>query len=228
MKKYDVFLFDADGTLFDFDKAEIEAFKSTFKAFDFEYSDVILGIYKKVNAAAWEAFEKGERSKEEIVIWRFDELFRNLGVECCSKYFNEMYLKELGKGAFLIDGAVEVCREIVACGKQIFIITNGVFSVQESRRKSSLINPYITDTFVSEAVGFQKPDIRYFDHVFANIAPVEKEQILVIGDSLSADIAGGNLAGVDTCWFNPLGIKNTSDIRSTYEVCLLEELQKFI
>ena len=228
MKKYEVFLFDADGTLYDFDRAEEHALKVVFQRCGFAYDEDVRARYQEINAQCWEAFEAGELSKEVITTLRFERLFETMEITHDASIFNEQYLFELGKGSFLIDGALDICREIVESGKQIYIITNGVWSVQEARVKYSLINPYILATFVSEEVGFQKPDMRYFEYVFTHIPQIDKEKMLVIGDSLSADIVGGNNAGLDTCWFNPAGLVNTTDGKPTYEVSSLKDLEKFI
>jgi len=228
MKKYEIFLFDADGTLYDYDKAEENALKLMFETCGFAYDADVRAKYREINGQCWKAFEKGELAKEVLTTLRFERLFADMGVVHDAKDFNDKYLFELGKGSFLIDGALEICRAIVASGKQIFIVTNGVASVQEARVKYSSLNPYISDTFVSEEIGFQKPDIRYFNHVFSHIPQIEKDKILLIGDSLSADIAGGNIVGVDTCWFNEAGSPNKTNAKPTYEINRLEGLWKFI
>ena len=248
MKKYDIFLFDADGTLYDYDKAEAHALKAMFDYCGFNYSEGIRTKYRKINTQAWESYEKGEISKGDLQINRFVSLFNEIDVQYDAKKFNEKYLLELGKGAFLIDGALEICKAITSCNKQIFVVTNGILATQEARIKHSLIEKYITDFFVSEFVGYQKPDERYFEYVFSHIpaawtssckyegspylekpAPqLEKDKILIVGDSLSADIAGGNKAGIDSCWFNEHGKENHTGILPTYEINSLHELQKFI
>lgn len=228
MKKYEIFLFDADGTLYDYDMAEANALKTMFHHCSFAYDEGIRTRYREINTQVWDSFEKGELSKEVLQTLRFDRLFADIGVEHDSKGFNEKYLFELGKGSFLIEGALEICREIVSYGKKIFIVTNGILATQEARIKHSLIKDYISDSFVSEGIGFQKPNIKYFEYVFLNIPQVEKDKILIIGDSLSADIAGGNNAGIDTCWFNESRIENQTDIKPTYEISSLKELQNFI
>ena len=123
---------------------------------------------------------------------------------------------------------MEICQKINSCGKNIFIVTNGILATQESRIKHSLIKDYVSDFFVSEFVGFQKPDVRYFEYVFSHIPQIEKDKILIIGDSLTADIAGGNNADIDSCWFNEKRIDNNTDIIPIYEIYRLNELQKFI
>jgi 2-haloacid dehalogenase len=159
---------------------------------------------------------------------RFARLFNEIGVYHDVKDFNEKYLSELGKGSFLIDGALEICKEITSCNKKIYIVTNGILTTQKARIEHSAIKEYISDFFVSELVGYQKPHALYFEYVFSHIPHTDKNGILLIGDSLSADILGGNNAGIDTCWFNESGDINTTDIIPDYEISGLSELKEYI
>jgi 2-haloacid dehalogenase len=68
----------------------------------------------------------------------------------------------------------------------------------------------------------------FFDYVFARISNFDPQQALIIGDSLSSDIKGGQLAGMDTCWFNPMGQENDTDIIPTYEIRKLQELYQIL
>jgi len=228
MKKYDIFLFDADGTLYDYDLAEANALKIMFTNLGFNYSESIRLRYREINSQVWESYEKGDIEKTELQTLRFKRLFDDIGINYDTKEFNEMYLKELGKGAFLIDGALDICKRITAKNKKIYIVTNGILTTQKSRIEHSLIKDYISDFFVSEFIGYQKPHIKYFDYVFSHIPQIEKDKIIIIGDSLSADIGGGINAGIDSCWFNKLGLKNNTDILPTYEIKELNELNKYI
>lgn len=228
MKKYEIFLFDADHTLYDYNKAEENALKTMFDYCGFSYSAEIRARYRIINDEAWTAYEKGELSISDFPTTRFSRLLNEIGEQYDASEFNQKYLAELGKGTFLIDGAVDICKAIVAANKQIFIVTNGLLATQESRIKHSLIKDYISDYFVSSAVGYQKPDGMFFEYVFSHIPQIGKEKMLIIGDSLTADIAGGNNSGIDSCWFNEHGIENTTGITPTYEISKLSELQKFI
>jgi YjjG family noncanonical pyrimidine nucleotidase len=228
LAKYEIFLFDADDTLYDYDKAEEYALQAMFKHCGFNYSEDIRTCYRKINTQIWESYEKGEISKTDLQTLRFSRLFDEIGVQYDTTDFSTRYLAELGKGTFLIDGAVEICRDIVSHNKQIFIVTNGILATQEARIKHSLIKDYISDFFVSEFVGYQKPDREYFEYVFSHIPKVGKDKILIIGDSLTADITGGSNAGIDTCWFNANESINHTSITPTYEVKNLAELRKFV
>jgi 2-haloacid dehalogenase len=228
MKKYDMFLFDADGTLFDYDMAETNALKTMFNYCGFKYSENVRSKYREINSQVWESYEKDEITKAELQTLRFTRLFNEIGVYYDVKYFNEKYLDELGKGSFLIDGAFEICKEIASCNKNIYILTNGILATQKARIEYSTIKEYISDFFVSEFVGYQKPNILYFEYVFSHIPQIDKNNVLIIGDSLSADIAGGNNAGIDSCWFNRTGDINSTNILPTYEIRKLNELNKYI
>ena len=228
MKTYDIFLIDADGTLFHFDMAEACALKSSFEKFGFVYSDSVLSIYRAINEQVWASFEKGEITIDSLQLLRFSRLFNETGIHCDVNAFNRIYLVELGKGTFLIDGALEICREITARGKPIYIVTNGIYQVQKSRIELSPVKEFISGYFVSEMIGFQKPDIGYFDYVFSNIPDVGRDRVIIVGDSITADIAGGINAGIDTCWYNERNNKNLSGIKPTYEISSLYELRQFI
>jgi len=227
-KKYDIFLFDADNTLYDYDKAEANALKTMFDSCGFDYSESVRVKYREINSGLWKDFEDGKVSKADLQIVRFERFFNEVGVQHDATDFNTRYLAELGRGAFLIEGAIEICKEIVSHGKLIFIVTNGVLATQESRIKHSLIEKYISDFFVSEHVGFQKPEIEYFEYVFSHIPKAPKEKILIVGDNLNADIVGGRNAGIDSCWFNEHMQINNTGIQPTYEIHKLVELLKFV
>ena len=236
MKTYDIFLFDADHTLYDFSKAEKYALQTTFETCGFQYNQTVYTRYKEINDSVWSAYEKGELGGDDFPSIRFARLFQTFGITYDAKTFDMQYLTALGNASFLLDGAVEICQQIVARKKPIFIITNGIQKTQEARIKHSLIQPYISQTFISGAIGYQKPDCRFFEYVLAHIPPVSKEKILIVGDSLSADIAGGINIGIDTCWFNPQGVGNSqmkhtssgAPIKPTYEISCLQQVTRFI
>ena len=228
MKSYDVFLFDADGTLFDFTLAEATAFRTVYEGYGFECSEKIIALYSKINDNLWKTFETGAITIEGIKTQRFIRLFDELGIKCDAFDFNDKYVVELAKGAFLVDDAKEICEKITSLNKTIYIVTNGITQVQKTRLSKSLIKDHISDCFISEQIGFQKPDKRYFDFVFSQIPRISKDRVLLVGDSLTADIAGGINANIDTCWFNKNKIENQTNVKPTYEINKLSELEQYI
>jgi 2-haloacid dehalogenase len=110
-----------------------------------------------------------------------------------------------------------LCEELAKAGKNLYIITNGHTVTQTKRLKNSNFIKYIKKSFISEQIGYQKPNKEYFDYVLNEINANESECI-IIGDSLSSDIKGGINSGIDTCWFNPYNKENTGSVIPTYTV----------
>ncbi|MCL2603489.1 MAG: YjjG family noncanonical pyrimidine nucleotidase [Defluviitaleaceae bacterium] len=228
MKKYDVFLFDADNTLFDYDAAEKNALTIILALYGLPFNEELHEKYREINAAVWAAFGRGEMTKTQLQHIRFKRLFAHMGADDDVSAFNDGYLEELGKGSQLIEGAYEICKAITERGKTLYIITNAILKTQQNRIKHSAISPFISDSFISEVVGYEKPHIKFFEHVLAQIPPTKKENILVIGDNLYADIQGGINTGLDTCWCNFRRETNKTGITPKYEITGLGEMAGFV
>lgn len=227
--KYKVFLFDADNTLYDYDAAELAALTFMFAEFGFTYDEIVRERYREINSAVWAAYERGEKTSAQIFVERFVTLLDEFKLECPDiDAFSAGYLHQLGLGTQLVTGALEICKHITGCGGVIHIITNGMNATQKSRIALSPLTPYISQVFTSEALGYQKPDTRFFEHVFAHIPQKDKTEMLVVGDSLRADIAGGNAAGLATCWLNLYDEPCPAGYVPTYEIRKLHELEQFI
>ncbi len=84
--------------------------------------------------------------------------------------------------------------------------------------------PYFNQVFISEQLQTQKPDAQFYERIGARIPNFNKKYALMIGDSLSADIQGGNNAGIDTVWYNPQHLENKTQAQSTYEVHSYQDL----
>ncbi len=224
---YNILLLDADETLLDFHRAEAQALESAFFIHRLPYHKDILKLYSSVNKKCWEEFEQGFLTKPQLLIERFRRLFALLPIKADAEKVRQTYQKELGKGAFLINGAYDVCRELsLHCS--LYIVTNGVSEIQYSRLSKSGLDKFVKDIFVSEEIGFQKPQRAYFDEVFRRLGNPSKDGILLVGDSLSADIRGGIDAGIDTCWYNPYGKEKPADMDITYIIDDIKKLPSFV
>ena len=113
--------------------------------------------------------------------------------------------------------------EALAGKARLILCSNGTASVQEGRIASAGIGPYFEKIFVSEHMGANKPETRYFDLCFAEIPDFDRERCVMLGDSLTSDIRGGINAGVKTCWFNPRRRPNPGPIQPDYEIHELSE-----
>lgn len=227
MAKYNLVLFDADDTLFNYDKAEKSALKKAFEHHKFEYCDDIRNRYREINSCVWKEFENGRIDKAGLQTKRFKNLLEEYDLNADAGHFNSIYLDFLAEGASLIDGALEVCRELsLHC--TLAIATNGIARVQKSRLKNSAIEPYIKHIIVSEDAGYQKPHQGFFEYAFNVCGHQGKDKAIIVGDSLNADIKGGADFGIATCWYNPIGVIESSGLKIDYEIKDLRELQGLI
>lgn len=223
MKPYRYLLFDADGTLFDFDRAETEALRQALHLHALPWSGRARDLYRDINQSLWQEFELGMVTKERLQIERFRRLLEQVPLSGDPEVINASYVKELGRCGFLYDGAEDICRRL-ADHYKLAIITNGIAGVQYPRFEKSPLAAIISDLFISEEIGYQKPQTEFFTHVLDALQIEDRRHALVIGDSLTADILGGINAGIDTCWYNPRHLPQDSLIRPTYEIDRLEAL----
>jgi len=223
MGKYNVLLLDADGTLFDYDKAERSALRDTLQLYGLEFSEKALRQYRQINGELWKQMERGEVSFGAVQSKRFVRFFEAMEFRCDPGEFNSLYIKQLEKHSFLLDDADLVCAELFKTNA-LYIATNGIASVQRGRVSRSSLLPYMNGLFISEEIGFPKPHRYFFDFVFSQLGDVPRSKILIVGDSLSADVAGGHAVGIDTCWYNPKRNSDKGSLRPTYEIGALIEL----
>lgn len=230
MKKYELLLFDIDGTLLDFEKAERIGMKNTLTKFCLRSDDEVIDSYTKINKSYWEMFERGEITKEQLLIQRHETLFEKYGFEQDAKEFNEYYESCLGKCSYLIEYALDILSYIKSKNScKMAIITNGVYDTQINRITLAKLNDYFDYIYISEKVGYNKPQKEIFEHIFNDIGgEIKKENILIIGDSLTSDIRGGNNFGIDTCWVNPKKLRNNIDVKVNYEIQSLIQLKEII
>jgi YjjG family noncanonical pyrimidine nucleotidase len=231
---YKLVLVDADGTLFDYYKAEGYALKEALKYFNYSGDEKrALENYRKINSKLWLDLEMGEITKEKLRTERFKLLFKEFKVDIQVNDFSNYYLSKLGEASFLIEGAEEICRYLSE-KYLLTILTNGIKKVQLSRLKGSPIDDYIDYIVISDEVGVNKPDPYIFEYTLKLVnhhnkeAIINKEDIIIIGDSLTSDIQGGLNFGIDTCWLNLHGLENNTGIIPKYEVNNLRELKNIL
>lgn len=223
MSQYEILLFDADDTLFNFQKSEQRALEQVFSLYQIPYTHETINTYKEINHKLWKDFELGVIAKDIIQKTRFTKLFETLHIKADGIQANDTYLDFLANGTDLLDNAYTVC-EILSKQYKLYIITNGISRVQHKRFEHSELKPFFTDIFVSEDSGYQKPQKEYFEYVFQKIGVDNISEMLIIGDSLTSDIKGGNNVGIPTCWYNPNGLENKTDAVCDFKIQKLEEL----
>ena len=230
---YKTILLDIDNTLFDYLKAENYAVRTTFEDFGFFTSvseskfEEVKKEYRNINDLLWEKLEKGKITSTELKIERFRILFEKINLSYSSEEFSKQYLKRLGEGAFLFDGAEELCKYLHGKYK-LGIITNGMKEVQYSRVEKSAIGKYIDKIIVSDDIGISKPNAGIFEYALKKLGIEDKKESIMVGDSLSADIQGGINFGIDTCWVNLQNEYSDGKIKPKYTVTSLEEIYRIL
>lgn len=228
MIKYEVIIFDADDTLFDFKKSEKEAFKNAMLEFDIEYDENHhLKIYQDINSAIWKEFELGLITQEELKVERFKRLSHKLSTKFDENEFAKSYMKHLADASFLFDESAKLIEGLHK-DYTLTIVTNGLTDVQNKRIRKSVIANYFKGVVISEEVRAAKPSREIFEHALKDIKYTDKSKILMVGDSLSSDIQGGINFGIDTCWYNPRKLLNSTNIIPTYEISNLMELKDIL
>lgn len=226
--KYDIIIFDADETLFDFKKSEKDAFKNTMLEFNIKYDENYhFKIYKDINTAIWRDLENGLITQKKLKVERFKRLSDALNAGFDEVEFSKSYMKHLSYASFLYDDSLALI-ESLSKDYRLSIITNGLKDVQNNRIRKSIIGKYFEDIVISEEVEVSKPDPKIFEHALNNLQYTDKSKVLMIGDSLTSDIQGGINFGIDTCWFNPNKIVNRTEINPTYEISNLMDLKRVL
>jgi len=221
--KYKWLLFDADKTLFDYNKAEALALQATFEQFGHDYKLAYLEEYRKINERIFELFAEGIITPQQVRYDRFNQLSQVLGIEFDCEAFGDAHISNLAQGAYLIDGAEEIIKAL-SRKANLVIITNALVDVCKPRVAKSTIGSYFKNVVSAEEIGVSKPNAGFFETTLNRIGNPAKKEVLIIGDNLISDIKGGYDFGIDTCWFNPNNLTHNHDIKITYEISQLSEL----
>lgn len=215
---YKFLLFDLDHTLLDFESAEETALTQMLEDMNFPDVEAFKDYYKPMNQGLWKDLEQKKLTKQELVDSRFAIGFAHFGITVDGAEMALRYQDYISLQGQSFSGAEDLLEQLEEAGYQLYAATNGVIAIQEGRMAHSTIAPYFKEVFISEQLQTQKPDPDFFEKVGQRIPGFRKDQTLMIGDSLTADIAGGNAAGIDTVWYNPEHLENASQVMPTYEV----------
>lgn len=226
---YKYLLWDVDGTVLDFKASEAYAIKTLFGKYSLgECTDEMIKLYSGINAKYWQMLELSKITKQEVLVGRFREFFEIVGVDkALAEDFNRDYQLTLGDHIEFVKNAKEMLLK--EKGKYTIVaVTNGTKVAQEKKLRLSGLDKIFDAIFISEDVGAEKPNVEYFNYVFGQLGITDKSEVLIIGDSLTGDMKGGELAGIDTCWFNPYHKTNTLGVSVTYEIDDLGEIENII
>lgn len=220
-----VILWDIDGTLLNFLAAEHVAIRKCFEIFNLgECTDEMIRRYSVINRKYWERLERGEITKPEVLVGRFLEFFRSEGIPTeCAERFNEEYQVRLGDTICFCDDGYELVKKLKGKVQQ-YAVTNGTKVAQDRKLERSGLGQLLDGIFISEEIGVEKPGMGFFEYVWEKIGIYDKSEIMIVGDSLTSDIRGGNNAGIVCCWYNPGKTINEKGVRVDYEIENLQQI----
>ena len=223
-----IFLVDADDTLLDFHGASAIALKTAFIESGVAWEDRFLSEFKVINAGLWEALERKELTRKELMERRFHIFLKYMGMDSIdADAFNQIFLKHLATHPIYIDGAQEFLTELRKLGR-VYIVTNGTAWIQKSRFDISNLWSYAEEVFVSDLIGFDKPAPEYTQYVINHIPDFCVENAVWIGDSISADIKAANDAKITSIWYNRHSKTLTGNILPDYTFVKFEEILTFL
>lgn len=229
MARFDTILWDVDGTLLDFGAAEEAAIRSLFADFGLGVcTDAMLARYSEINRNYWRALERGEMTKPEILTRRFEDFFAAEGLSGPSPAeFNAAYQTRLGDTIVYCDGSDKLVASLRGKVRQ-YAVSNGTVAAQTRKLARSGFDRLMDGTFLSERIGWEKPAKEFFDAVFREIGEERRAGSIIVGDSLTSDIAGANRAGIKSCWYNPRGAENGTNAKPDFEIKDLREILEIL
>ena len=232
MKRYEIILWDVDQTLLDFSKSEDYALRHAFRTFGRSIDEKIVKLYAGINDSYWKRLERGEISKAEVLTGRFETLFQRIGItDIAVAEFAPVYQKALGSVYYYRDDSFLLCNELKKDFRQ-YIVTNGVEWTQRNKLKLAGFDKVADDIFISEVIGSPKPSTEFFEKCFELIPDFDREKTIIVGDSLTSDMLGGNQAGIVCCFYNPEGNEitevNGKQLRIDYEIRNLWEIKDIL
>lgn len=230
LKIFDTILWDVDQTLLDFKKSEDYAVRFCFRKFGKEAADETVALYSSINESFWKRIEKGQINKKEALVGRFRSLFEQIGEkDMDAEMFQKEYAQALGSVYYYQDNSYELVKGLKEeGGYRQYLVTNGVTLTQRNKLHLSGFDKLVDGIFISEEIGMPKPSREYFEKCFSMIPGFCKERAVIVGDSLSSDMKGGNNAQIATCWYNPSGLHNSSEVKVDYEIKNLNEIWEIV
>ncbi len=222
-------LWDIDGTILDFKQAEYYGMKICFVHFGLgECTDEMIQRYSDINNKYWELLELGEIEKEKVFTERFREFFETEGIAFTKfEEFHLEYRRQLKDIVIFRDKGYDLIKELKGQIRQ-YAVTNGSYSVQKYKLEKAGLKELFDDCFISDQIGVEKPNVEFFNHVKKSIGDIKDSEMIIVGDSLTSDMKGGNNAGILCCWYNPFEKENTKGVKIDYEIKSLWDVKKII
>ncbi|WP_207421979.1 YjjG family noncanonical pyrimidine nucleotidase [Desertivirga brevis] len=228
---YKHIFFDLDHTIWDFDRNAEETLTELFEVYSLQKlgiscSKTFISVYTRNNHALWASYHLGKISKQELRETRFKKTFLDLGLvpESIPTAFEDDYVRICPTKTNLFPEARKTL-EYLSSKYSLHLISNGFKESTEMKIELSDLGRYFKNIIISEVVGANKPDKAIFEFAL-NKAMAKKEESLMIGDSIEADIRGAMNFGIDAIYFNPTGKETPLEVKR--EISHLNELMALL
>lgn len=220
-------LLDVDNTLLDFHAGAKECIRNGFALWGLPFNENTFPTFTRLNNGLWRQIETGERTREELYRDRWNIIFEALGIEADGQAFETLFRTALSQSAVPVEGAMEILAYL-ADKYRLCVASNGPWEQQTGRLRRAGMLDFFDQVFVSERIGAQKPTAEFFDACMESLDQPDKESVMIIGDSLTADIGGGVEYGLKTCWYNHDKIPHPDDLAADYAVECLPDLRHIL
>ena len=218
---------DVDDTILDFSECARVSIEKGFSELGLELGAYRHDVYTEINNGLWKALERGEITRDELYAKRFNLVFKKLGIDSDGEAFEKIFRRNLAYAAEKVEGAEELLQYLYS-RYEVYVTSNAPYLQQVTRLNEAGLLPYIKEVFTSESLGANKPDLEFFDECFKRLPHLKREDVILIGDSLSADIKGGADYGILTCWFDIKKAGLPPDFAGNYRVTHLNDIKEII
>ncbi|MBS7577348.1 MULTISPECIES: YjjG family noncanonical pyrimidine nucleotidase [unclassified Enterococcus] len=213
---------DIDDTILDFKKDSIEGLGKVYRQYHIPVTNETIDVFKAVNQRLWKSYELGELDSEAIFNQRFGLIFEQLGFEIDDIREVDDFYRQTHIDAYSVLPNAEALLQALFSDYKIYGVSNG--KTGRRRLHQAQLSHFFDGIFLSEDMGYQKPQPQFFEYIASKIPNYQKEQVIMIGDTLTSDILGGNQYGIPTIWYNPEELENHTEIVPTREVKQLMEI----
>lgn len=221
-------LIDVDNTLLDFSAGAKNAIIDGFDEYKLDYSPKVYEVFNKINHMLWVKIEDGLLSRDELYRIRWNTIFSELGITNVNgESFERGFRARIAETAIPVDGSIELLSYLHK-KYTVIVASNASFSQQFNRLKKAGMTKYIDKIITSELAGFSKPACEFFDYCIKTAELGDKSRIILIGDSINADIIGGQNYGLKTCWFNFYNAECPDNVKPDYTVNKLIEIKNIL
>ena len=228
MMKLKAIFIDVDNTLLSFDEYVKQTMEQGFAHFGLRaYEPWMYDKFTQVNNGLWRQIEDATLTFAELTKIRWNRVFEALDIEFDGPVFEKYFRGALYDSAIPEEGAYE----LLAALKDDYLLyaaSNGPYEQQLHRLEIAGMRDAFDDVFISEKVGASKPSEKFFNYAFAKINAGREQQItpqgcMMIGDSLTSDIRGGQMYGMQTCLY-----RRSEDMVIPEGVLVADSLQEVV